>query len=169
MKPAATSDLAPESHERLRPTRPEDQGAFLERYAALSMIGVFRERTKQELAELFATGWIFEIDESPVGSVSLLDRGEWTEVAALSVNIPGKGFGQRMLRKVIELPTGKFLYALSRSPAALDMFEGVGFETLGPLSELRKSAMGEYLPDSLQTYDASNRDPIVMIRYREPT
>lgn len=168
MKPAAISDSAPENSERLRPTRADDQAAFLERYAALSMIGVFRERTKQELSELLSTGWIFEVDGSPVGSLSLLDHGEWTEVAALSVDVPGKGLGQRMLRKVMELPTGKFLYALSRSPAALDMFESVGFEALGPLSELKKSAMGAHLPESLSEYDTSNRDPIVMLRYREP-
>ena len=172
MQPPAISALEgkkeaakPADSLRLRPSNPDDEGSFFNRYNALSTIGVFRIRTQEELAELFASSWILEADATPVGSASLLDRGEWTEIAALAVDVPGKGFGQRMLQKILERTRGQFVYALSQSPAALDMFSNAGFESLGPLSKLQSTVIGDHFPDQLKKYDTSRRDPIFMLKH----
>lgn len=125
--------------------------------------GRWRKRTPAELDALKMYHSVVRVKNSPLGGMSLVPRGDWTELSALWAGAIGNGMGQLLLDTALAESRGRKMYALCSTPDAIGAFSAHrGFRCIGRLSDLIADGNPD-LPSPLRTetrdasYDTSKR------------
>jgi hypothetical protein len=126
--------------------------------------GKFRNRTPNEVDAMREAHLLLRIDKSPIGGASFVDKNDaWTELCAFWAGTEGHGIGRMLLDQIPEFKHQKNVYALSKDPGAIGLFQRHNaFQNMGRLSQ-SYTQLPPSLQPILEDYNTEARDPEVFL------